>query len=84
MIMPKEELDMMKNPNKWPQWPVLPLIRRTRGESPGYEGILFDDPKVRFTVYHGNIFMDLGHLESCPQKVYASFEEILADGWAVD
>ncbi len=80
----EEELEMLKNSKKWPRWPVLPLIRHIPTDSLGYEGILFDSPKVQFTVYHGNIFMDVWHLESCPKEVYNSFEEILAAGWEVD
>lgn len=76
---------MLKNPNKWPRWPVLPLIRRVPSEdSTGFEGMLFDNPKVKFTVYHANIFEDLGRLESCPKEVYDNFEAILAAGWRVD
>lgn len=82
---PTTHLEMMQNPDSWPRWPFLPLIRRTKGLRPfGEEGLLYDDGANTFTVYFANLFMLPQNLESCTSKAYESYEAILADGWEVD
>ena len=80
-----KQLDMMQQPDTWPRWPFLPLIRRTKGLKPfGEEGLLYDDGEHKFTVYFANLFMLPQNLATCASKTYESYEAIVADGWEVD
>ena len=82
---PTTQLEMMQNPDSWPRWPFLPLIRRTKGLRPfGEEGLLYDDNVNKFTVYFANLFMLPENLAAFASKTYESYEAILADGWEVD
>ncbi len=82
-IAPNVHLEMMQYLDRWPRWPLLPLINRRSTEPLGKDGLLLDNPSVKYTVFYANLFLpfDPG---TCEKKVYASFEEILADGWKVD
>ena len=74
---------MMSNPDAWPVWPFLPLIKNDGGDRLGTAGFIFNNPNVKFTVFFGNVFMP-PDLKTCPKEVYKSFEEILQAGWRVD
>lgn len=86
----KEDLDMMKNPDTWWRWPILPMKKIEKEE---------DRPKLGFMlatgrpiVYTRNMYdlKDIGVktvkeiMEKAPNKEYTGFEEILDDGWQVD
>lgn len=84
----EEELDMMRDPNRWPHTTMLPLIKRTKGAWPE-TGFLYQPsmqvncPSPEPVVYLGNMFE--GARPADREKVtYASFEAIIADGWEVD
>lgn len=60
---PEEELAFIKDPDKWPQWPLLPMKNRNRGwGDPLHTGLLLDWGKldktdIRPTVVIANLFM---------------------------
>lgn len=88
--MRQEDLDMMKNPGKWYQYPILPVKRVKKSENVPEFGLLL--PIKNPVVYLVNMWdlRDLGIRSSADimNKVkpiaYKSFEAILDDGWVVD
>tara|TARA_Y100000310_G_scaffold259334_1_gene267991 strand:+ start:535 stop:777 length:243 start_codon:yes stop_codon:yes gene_type:complete len=78
------DLEMMKAPNKWERWPLLPIVRDHKLDpNTGImvEGIL--------KVYHVNLWeLKTGSLadilKDVPSVEYDSLEGIIADGWKVD
>lgn len=78
------DLDMVKDPDRWPQWPILPLKRGDQNEEIGFlvaSGIP--------TVYLKNIWaLKPGpmrdQLEGVSNLGYSTFEELISDGWRVD
>ena len=80
----REERDaaMCQEPDRWSQWPLLPLKRVSDSEA----GFLVDNGEPR--VYLGNIFMLFSgplapQLEGLKVIQYISFK-VLVDDWAVD
>jgi hypothetical protein len=86
------DLKIMQNPELWPGWPCLPVVRRGRPGSPQI-GILIasnlptllEDVNL-FGIAEGST---LGGLmkETAKEgklKQFDSFEAIIADGWEVD
>ena len=71
-------LDMMKNPDRWPCWPYLPLIKKA-----GDLGVLLDSDKGKIVVL-ANLFMLPKSFDQAPHLKYDSCEAIIADGWIVD
>jgi hypothetical protein len=80
------DLEMLKNPDKWPAWPRLPLVIRhpARVSDPMTVGFLLGDPPSdgTYTVWFGNVFDPVYPTQ--PKKQYATVEELLKDGWEVD
>lgn len=83
------DLKMMKDPGDWACWPLLPM---KRVEEHGDTSVGFLMATGKSKLYLRN-FMDLPELgiksakevdEKIPAKEYASFEDILKDGWLVD
>jgi hypothetical protein len=82
-----EDLQMLKQPARWPCWPVLPVKRRNHNFEDKNFGVVVDDGKSLVTVYHVNLFMlprSKKEWEAAPKTEYKSHEEMLADGWVVD
>lgn len=90
-----EHEEMIKHPDRWPAWPVLPLKRSRRGGTGWPEdGFLLDERlggelKFPATLYHGNIFRLGGpdhekYLEDLKKEEFASAGAIIAAGWGVD
>lgn len=87
-----DHLGMIKSPDNWPCWPVLPLKRYTKvrpGAFPDLGIILSVEGVPANTVYEVDMFMcpDIKQLMTDPNIVkheYSSPEEIVADGWVVD
>lgn len=74
------EVEMLENPGKWPQWPCLPL---KRGEFPdGEVGVLVADQGP--IVFMMNLFNAAKELKTCERKCYLHYEDITLDGWRVD
>lgn len=85
--MTRNELEFIKQPQSWPQWPYMPLVKR--GGSPfmdGGVGILSSNDVLRSkpVVYLTNLF-SIGDrpLAEVPSKTYESFEAMLNE-WRVD
>jgi hypothetical protein len=85
----KEDLKMMKDPDTWTHWPILPMKKVVGPEMPKMGFMLATGKPV---VYLTNM-CDLRGLgvstiqevmEKVPSKEYASFEKILDDGWKID
>ena len=77
----EEHLAMMAEPDRWPRWPYLPL---TRGAELGLMTAIISH---RTTVFLQNLFMlpeRAADFLDGPKIVYASFEEIVQDGWIVE
>ena len=85
-IVPEKErnIKMMENPNDWPRWPLLPLIRKSNTDLMGEPGFIVESDTAKFTVYKANIFMLPKDFETIPKEVYDNFENIFNAGWRVD
>ncbi len=82
-----EELQMMKNPSRWPRWPFLPLKRRNRDTPGGFPelGRLLStsttDDTVEPVVYLGTLFETM---QGARTIKYTDLEAIVDDDWRVD
>lgn len=72
------DLEMMKNRDRWPQWPILPIKRR--GANGMEVAILFASEP--FTMFNGPC-MFLPHNE-WPVSIEVTPEQLIEDGWEVD
>lgn len=86
----EEDLKLMKDPESWIRWPILPVKKiLDDGGRPEF-GFLLAIEKP--TVFLGNMFdlHDLGVktvkdiIEKVEGKEYPSFDSIVNDGWIVD
>ena len=73
------DLETMRNPEDWPRWPLLPLVKRKEHVL----GVLIDNNEIRTTVVVMNIWNPKNYGD-CEQIHYDSFEDIVASGWEVD
>ena len=84
----KKDLEGMKNPDIWPQWPVLPVKRHSDEKGIEVGLIVEKDMKspVESIVYLNNMFSlkSWEDLDKMPNLKYESFEALQADGWVVD
>lgn len=80
----------LTHPGLWPQWPFLPVVRRTPA---GDElGVVFDArtarlPGYRATVFRTNLFLLPATLDAflaLPREVCDTAEELADRGWRVD
>jgi len=85
-------LVFLAQPQLWPEWPYLPLVRRLPGREEEY-GVLFDAlgsyemTGYSSTVFFCNLFMLPPTLEeflALPHETYDMPEEIADAGWSVD
>lgn len=94
MTHPSEmsDLDMMKNPGLWPQWPVLPVKRyRERGQMPDC-AVLIDAGEPQPTVFQinpydipaGDLRENIINNPKVKHTKYDTLEALMADGWMVD
>jgi hypothetical protein len=89
---PARDLLFFRNPDLWPTWPFLAVVRH----KPGGEmdcGVLYDFAQTsgrtgyQCTVFLCNIFLLPGteeELVALPREVFDTWEEVSAAGWAVD
>ena len=92
VLSPRERsLLFIAHPGLWPMWPVLPLVRRTRGMQE--LGVMFDfkgtTGRTGFgaTVLLSNLFElppSERDLLALPREVYDSADEVVAAGWEID
>jgi hypothetical protein len=86
------DLQYFVNPDRWPQWPFLPLIRPSL-EGRTQCGILYDARGASgsygfsTTVFLSNLFA-LPRREAdflaLPRLSYDTLDELADDGWSVD
>lgn len=81
VLSERDDAEMMKRPNLWPAWPILPL-KRKKGPGESEEGFIADSLQPN-RVYLANMFM-IGVINPLPFQDYDSPEAIVADGWKVD
>lgn len=79
------DLIMLNTPSEWPSV-VLPLTKAMPDYGPPNVGLVV---ACRHTVYHVNMFALADgaldpQLERAEKSVYASYEDMLDDGWEVD
>jgi hypothetical protein len=81
----------VSTPALWPAYPILPVVRRTRGREE--LGVLLDVLGVcgrtgfRATVFLCNVFdlpRTLDAFLALPKEVFDTAEELIQAGWRVD
>lgn len=84
----EKDLKFMSDPEKWPEWPWLPMKRRVPGEHPELALLHADCEADKPTpLYKINLFQlkTWFPTHKMPKtKEYKTFDEMLADGWEVD
>lgn len=82
ILRERDDLAMMKNPDLWPAWPILPLKNRESATV----GFLLEATDCKFKIFLGNFWKlgEEGYFESLETKTFDSFEAIIAEGWHVD
>ena len=81
MIERERAKDLIIHPDKWTQWPFLPLV-----EGQGLTtklGFLLDDPGDPYTVWAGNIF-DFPVVVVDKLDKFDTLEELLNSDWEVN
>lgn len=77
-----DDLAFMRDENKWPNWPMLPVKRYTdRGGAPEC-GIVLSGKTTVYIAYMWGLKEDT--FDTCKKYEYGSLDAILADGWVVD
>jgi len=85
-------LRMLSQPDRWPHWPFLPVIRRLPGKAAEL-GVVFDAmgtanlPGFSATVFLTNLLMMPRQLDEflvLPKEVFDTREELIDAGWYVD
>lgn len=81
---------MMRTPDMWPRWPLLP-IKRYNPEHHGTEvAVMFAVADHLTTVFLGYMFAAKGPtiadaMACYPNRLrYDTYEDIIKDGWIVD
>jgi hypothetical protein len=92
MYTPEEDARYMRDPDKWPHWPVLPLVERDVEGSQRRSGIMVEQKKgeqpkvwvnaIMWQLKDGNLIQQLDAMAS-EVKEYESFEA-LAQQWRID
>ena len=86
------DLFFFTNPERWPQWPLLPVVRRHPDGTVDY-GVLYDFVNTTgrrgfsSTVLLTNVFLAPATEEALlalPREVHDTPEELLRSGWTVD
>lgn len=85
-------LDMMRDANRWPCWPLLPMQHATRREPDGCMNLLGFMCEDGFTgkaaprVYVGSIYFrtEGRRLEDLPVEDYPDLQAVVNAGWKVN
>ena len=79
----QRDIDMMRDPDRWPQWPVLPVKRTDLTKDPAREvGIIGDGGGP--TIHLRNLFASSTQIKDAKRMEYLDFTELVQDGWGVD
>jgi hypothetical protein len=85
---PEHDIEMMRTPQGWPQWPLLPLKRYdSRGTlRNGEAGFIIEQPVGEAKILYLATIFEVSEVVSDPRRQtrYESLEDIYADGWRVD
>jgi hypothetical protein len=79
-----EELAMMSEPDRWPQWPLLPIKLLGHAFEEEGTGLLFADKQPIIYLINLWAVKDQEQLRNAKQLKFTSFESILDAGWVVD
>jgi hypothetical protein len=88
----ERDLLWMSTPALWPQWPILPVVRR-HPDGDFDTGLMYDTrgatrlAGLAATVFIGNLFQlprTLDEFLALPKETYDTFEEVVAAGWRID
>ena len=81
----------LANPDLWPHWPFIPVVRRCSGEEE--LGVVYDAREAvdltgySATVWITNLFTlptEFSEFLQLPKEVYDCAEELAGAGWRVD
>jgi hypothetical protein len=86
------DLEFIKDPERWPPWPFVPLVKRVGGRLPNAEdrtaGVLFyGDPPPPYVVHYVLVALlpdTKAEFDALPKTEYPTAEALVADGWQVD
>jgi hypothetical protein len=82
----------LREPQRWPAWPFLPLTKSRPGQPMEY-GVMFDAmgtcglPGFSATVFLTNVFLlprQLDEFLALPREMFDTREEVADAGWCVD
>lgn len=82
-----EDVRMIRTPNNWPRWPLLPVKRASKQPGAMPECAILTEDAVGFRLYDANMFEIAAHnkkLTDAPFKPYPTAEAVVDDGWTVD
>jgi len=84
-----ENIAFIKDEDKWPHWPLLPVKKYKEGETWPTFGTLVSPIENNgiLWVVSASIFLltlEMVTQKSVPIKAYDTVEEMVADGWMVD
>jgi hypothetical protein len=83
------DADMMRDPDQWPRWPVLPLKKPSPRSFPEFGFLYSRSAKGNLpepvTLYKGAI-LDVAKkpLNEIPQEQFETIEKLREAGWVVD
>lgn len=81
----KEEIDMIKEPKRWPYYPFLPVKRRISRDMVPEVGVVYaDDPTKVYQVGYYNLGTSPSDHRRYPHLQYPNVEAMVATGWIVD
>ncbi len=81
-----DHLAMVKDQDRWPCWPYLPVKRRDKNMESKNLGILWIGTGG-LIVHHTYLFgmpKTIEEFKAMPKTEYQTHEAMLADGWEVD
>lgn len=77
------DIDMIRDPDKWPRFPVLPVVRK-QDEAVILCTTLEGNLEGEITLYFWNLWDTAAKLKDAKQITYPNAEAVVADGWRVD
>lgn len=79
-----KDVSMMQRPMDWPRWPLLP-VKRHMGKGFPECGFMLEGTGTKVFLMNMFAFAEQKKpFAEIPFKQYASFNDIVADGWTVD
>ena len=82
-----EDIEMIRDPNRWPNWPFLPMKQYTNDSEYIRCRILTPAEEGGYNMYNANLFRLPDNPEELKKtfvKHYALAEAVVLDGWIVD